>query len=490
MLIPVILSGGSGARLWPVSREALPKPFMRLGGGASLLQRTFSRALPLADAQRAVVVTNQAYYFPTRDEYAVLPAARGVALTQLLEPTGRNTAPAIAMAALWAEQVAPGSVLLVLPADHLIPDEAAFQSAARQAHALALEGHIVLFGITPSAPETGFGYIETGEPVAGGAARRVRRFVEKPDAQRAAQFLLSGNFVWNSGMFCFGASTLLQAMAEHAPQVLSAARAAWAASVASGDAGGSPEAGDSDAKITLDADAFAQCPDISIDYAVMEKAGNVVVLETRFGWSDIGSWKAVAEQLPADADGNTAIGEAMMVSTRNTHVQSADRLVAAVGVENLLIIDTPDALLVAHKDASQQVKEVVTRLKAAGHEAARLHRTVARPWGSYTVLQEGPRFKIKRIEVKPRQSLSQQMHHHRSEHWIVVSGTAKVTCDERTFLVTANESTYIPIGGHHRLENPGMVDLVMIEVQCGDYLGEDDIVRFSDNYGRAAKASG
>jgi mannose-1-phosphate guanylyltransferase/mannose-6-phosphate isomerase len=474
MLIPVILSGGSGTRLWPVSREAFPKPFMKLGGELSLLQRTLSRSLPLADGKRVAIVTNREYLFKTEEEARKLPAAAGTTCTQLLEPVGRNTAPAIAIAALWAEATAPGSTLLVLPADHLIPDEAAFQAAAREAIALAAGGALVLFGIRPTAPETGFGYIETGEPVPGSAAMRVKRFVEKPDAARATEFLQAGTFVWNSGMFCFSAAAILAALEAHAPDVLAQARAAWEAS----------RAGATDTRVALDAATFGACRDVSIDYAVMERAGDVVVLPSTFGWSDIGSWKAVSEQFEPDADGNTTIGEAMFVDTRDTHVQSEDRLVAAVGVDHLLVVDTPDALLVASKDASQQVKEIVSRLKSRGHEAARLHRTVARPWGTYTVLQEGARFKIKRIEVKPGQTLSLQMHHHRSEHWIVVSGTAKVTCGDRTHLVAANESTYIPIGTTHRLENPGVMDLVMIEVQCGDYLGEDDIVRFEDKYGR------
>ncbi|MCD6681343.1 MAG: mannose-1-phosphate guanylyltransferase/mannose-6-phosphate isomerase [Burkholderiaceae bacterium] len=441
MLIPVVLSGGAGTRLWPVSREAFPKPFMKLGGASSLLQRTLDRALPLADGGRAAIVTNREYFFKTREEVDGCPGARGVRVTQLLEPVGRNTAPAVAL--------------------------------ARQAAELAAAGSIVLFGIRPSVPETGFGYIEMGDAL-GGEARAVRRFVEKPDAALAVQFLADGGFVWNSGMFCFRAQTILDAMQVHAPELLASARAAWEASRA--DA--------SDEKLPIAEQPFVACPEISIDYAVMEKADDVVVLPAAFHWSDIGSWKAVAEELQPDADGNTTVGEALLQDAKNTHVQSEDRLVAAVGVENLLIVDTPDALLVADKDASQQVRAIVERLKSSGHEAARLHRTVARPWGTYTVLQEGPRFKIKRIEVKPKERLSLQMHHHRSEHWIVVSGTAKVQCDERVHLVAANESTYIPIGTRHRLENPGVVPLVMIEVQCGDYLGEDDIVRFDDAYGR------
>jgi mannose-1-phosphate guanylyltransferase/mannose-6-phosphate isomerase len=474
MRIPVILSGGSGTRLWPVSREAFPKPFMKLGGDLSLLQRTLKRALPLCDKGRAAIVTNREYQFKTREEIDHVVAGRDIAVTQLLEPIGRNTAPAIAIAALWAEEIEPGSTLLVLSADHLIPDEAAFQECARQAMDIAADRSFVLFGIQPTGPETGFGYIEAGAAVQGCAALPVRRFVEKPDAERALQFLQAGNFYWNSGMFAFRSDAVIDALARYAPEVLNAARTAWAATKDHGNR----------SKIDLAPAEFALCPDISIDYAVMERAVNVKVLPSRFNWSDIGSWKAVAEQLEADAQGNTTVGETMLVDTRNTHIQSDDRLVAAVGVDDLLVVDTPDALLVASKSASQQVKEIVSRLKLRGHEAAKVHKTVARPWGTYTVLHEGPRFKMKRIEVKPHEQLSLQMHHHRSEHWIVVEGTAKVTCDEKLMLLSANESTYIPIGAKHRLENPGVIDLVIIEVQCGDYLGEDDIVRFSDVYGR------
>ncbi|MEZ5741306.1 MAG: mannose-1-phosphate guanylyltransferase/mannose-6-phosphate isomerase [Burkholderiaceae bacterium] len=370
-------------------------------------------------------------------------------------------------------------MLLVLPADHLIPDEAQFQACARAAEAIAATGKIVLFGIQPTSPESGFGYIELG-PDGGADGYSVTRFVEKPDLARATEFLAAGNFVWNSGMFCFRASVILEAMKRHAPAMMDAAEHVWRQ--------GRRESQLADGDLMFDRDLFMRQPDISIDYAVMEHASNIALVKAAFHWSDIGSWKAVAEQLDKDAHGNTSVGDHMMIDSRNTHVQSEGRLIAAVGVDNLLIVDTPDAVLVANRDASQQVKEVVARLKAKGHEAASLHRTVARPWGTYTVLHEGPRFKMKEIVVRPGQRLSLQMHHHRSEHWVVIGGTAKVTCGDETRMVYANESTYIPIGTRHRLENPGKVDLVMIEVQCGDYVGEDDIVRFDDQYGRVAKA--
>jgi mannose-1-phosphate guanylyltransferase len=475
-LIPVILSGGAGTRLWPVSREAHPKPFIQLPDGQSLLQKSFLRAAALEGVSEILTVTNRDYYFKTKDEYQA--CASGVKPTFLLEPRGRNTMPAVALAALQvAATQGAEACLLVLPADHLIFDQAAFAAAVAQATTLAGQGYLVTFGIQPTAPETGFGYIEAGEKI--GAGRTALRFVEKPDATKAAEYLAAGNFFWNSGMFCFRAGDVLSAMETACPDVLAAAHACWAAS---------PHAAGA-SMIELDPAAFAAQPDISIDYALMEKAPNVAVVPCDIGWSDIGSWNALGELVAPDDEGNRILGGAVMVGSRNNYVQTENHLVAAVGVEDLIIVDTQDAVLVAHKNHTQDVKQVVTRLKQSGHEAYRLHRTVSRPWGTYTVLEEGSRFKIKRIEVKPGAALSLQMHHHRSEHWIVVSGMAKVTNGERELFVSTNESTYIPAGHRHRLENPGLLDLVMIEVQSGEYLGEDDIVRFEDVYGRTHTTS-
>jgi mannose-1-phosphate guanylyltransferase/mannose-6-phosphate isomerase len=468
MLIPIILSGGAGTRLWPVSREAHPKPFMRIGDGKSLLTQTHERALAVSGNTAPLIVTNRDYYFLSHDELD----DQEVKPHYLLEPTGRNTAPAIALAAMWAMQQKPDACMLVLPADHLIKDTPSFYTAVQHAENLAKDGFLVLFGIKPKAPETGFGYIEMGNKVSE-HAQMVQRFVEKPDAVTAARYLAEGNYVWNSGMFCFKASTILDAFAAYNPALLEAARNVWNSTKAVGD------------KMELPA-SFNTLENISIDYAVMEKAKNIAVIPGDFDWSDIGAWKAVAEAIPADEAGNTNNNcQTIVIDSRNTHIQTTDRLVAVIGLDNLLVIDTPDALLVADKARSQEVKEVVTRLKAAGHEAHKTHRTVSRPWGTYTVLQDAPGFKIKRIEVKPGASLSLQMHHHRSEHWVVVSGKAEVVNGEDTVTLQANESTYIPAGNKHRLTNVGDTELALIEVQCGSYLGEDDIVRFEDIYGRA-----
>jgi mannose-1-phosphate guanylyltransferase / mannose-6-phosphate isomerase len=467
MLIPIILSGGAGTRLWPVSREAYPKPFMRIGGGKSLLTQTHERALAVSGNTAPLIVTNRDYYFLSRDELE----SQEIKPQYLLEPAGRNTAPAIALAALWAREQKHDACMLVMPADHLIKDTPSFYTAVQHAEALAKDGFLVLFGIKPTAPETGFGYIEMSDKVSE-QAQVVQRFVEKPDAVTAAGYIEQGNYVWNSGMFCFKASTILQAFETYHPQLLAAATEVWNSVKAEGD------------KMELPA-SFGGLENISIDYAVMEKARNIAVIPGDFDWSDIGAWKAVADAIPADEAGNTNNNcQTIVIDSRNTHVETKDRLVAIIGLDNLLVIDTPDALLVADKSKSQQVREVVSRLKASGHEAHKLHRTVQRPWGTYTVLEEGPGFKIKRIAVKPGASLSLQMHHHRSEHWVIVSGNAQVINGEQTIALEANQSTYIPAGNKHRLTNTGKSELSLIEVQCGSYLGEDDIVRFEDIYGR------
>lgn len=474
MLLPIILSGGAGSRLWPVSREALPKPFIALPDGETLLQKTLQRALALPGVEHVLTVTNRDYYFLTRDEYESHASDdHRVVHDYLLEPSGRNTAPAIAAAALHASRKhGDDVVLLVLPADHLIKNQTSFAEAVAHAQDLATQGHLVTFGIQPTAPETGYGYIESGAALAGSPGCKVARFVEKPDLATAKDYVASGQFTWNSGMFCFTAGAMLAALRVCAPDVLAAVEQTFAATALDKD------------PVVLDAAAFARAPDISIDYAVMEKAEKVAVIPVSFDWSDIGSWSALAELVAPDARGNRASCETVLVDADNCFIQSDNRMIAAVGVDDLFIVDTPDALLIAHNSRAQDVKSVVTQLKLLSHATVQHHRTTHRPWGTYTVLEEGEGFKLKRIVVKPGASLSLQMHHHRSEHWVVVSGTAKVINGEHDILVQRNESTYIPAGTAHRLTNPGVVDCVMIEVQTGDYLGEDDIVRLEDRYGR------
>ncbi|NOT17976.1 MAG: mannose-1-phosphate guanylyltransferase/mannose-6-phosphate isomerase [Sulfuriferula sp.] len=469
-LIPVIICGGAGSRLWPVSRELHPKPFIRLADGQSLLQKAFIRGANLPNVSEILTVTNRDLLFKTEDEYREINTTE-LATSFILEPFGRNTAAAIAAATLHiAKTHGDDALMLVLAADHLIADQAAFAAAVAQAIALAHEGKLVTFGIQPDAPETGFGYIEAD-------GNKVLRFIEKPDAVTAQTYLDAGNFYWNAGMFCFSAGVMLREMQANCPDILNATAHSIAQSRLA--------EGQGYAQLDLDPNTFKLVPDDSIDYAVMEKSQQVAVVPCNMGWSDIGSWSALGDLTAPDKDGNRINGEVLMHNVTNCYLQGDSRLIGAVGVDNLIIIDTPDALLVADRTNTQDVKHLYSALKAQKHDAHRIHRTAHRPWGTYTVLEEGDRFKIKRIEVKPGASLSLQMHHHRSEHWIVVSGMAKIVNDTQEILLSTNQSTYIPAGHKHRLENPGLLGLVMIEVQSGEYLGEDDIVRFDDVYGRS-----
>lgn len=468
-LIPTILCGGAGSRLWPVSRELHPKPFMRLADGQSLLQKAFLRGTALPDVREVLTVTNRELLFKTEDEFREINASK-IATSYILEPFGRNTAGAIAAAALRvAEAHGEDAFMLILPADHLITDQPRFSEAVAKAMEMAADGKLVTFGIYPDRPETGYGYIEANSDT-------VTRFVEKPSLAKAEEYIATGRFLWNSGMFCFSAGSMLREMAKTCPDILLAVRECMAES--------RTVAGKDFSQVELNATSFEKVREDSIDYAVMERSSSVSVVSCDIGWTDIGSWDALGSLTSADEQGNRIVGQAMLRDSMNCYIQSPDRLVGAVGVDNLIIIDTPDALLVAHRSRAQDVKHIYARLKAEGHETHKLHRTVHRPWGTYTVLEEGPRFKIKRIVVKPGASLSLQMHHHRSEHWVVVNGAATVVNGNEEIFLVANQSTYIPAGHKHRLKNPGVVDLVMIEVQSGEYLGEDDIVRFEDSYGR------
>ncbi|QJP07257.1 mannose-1-phosphate guanylyltransferase/mannose-6-phosphate isomerase [Pseudomonas multiresinivorans] len=469
-LIPTILCGGAGSRLWPVSREQHPKPFIKLADGLSLLQKAFNRASRLPDVAEVLTVTNRELLFKTKDEYVEHNPTQ-LPTSFILEPFGRNTAGAIALAARYVADIhGEDAQLLVLPADHLIIEEAAFTLAVNDAVQLAAQGQIVTFGIEPESPETGYGYIQA-------TGSKVDRFVEKPNKDKAEEYLAAGNYYWNSGMFCFAAKTILQEFARHSPAVLECANLCL-------DKASRTE-GNNYRQMELDQESFQDMPEDSIDYAIMEKSERVSVVPCSIGWSDIGSWSAMSDLVSPDANGNRVEGEVILHGSKDCYVRGSNRLIGAVGVQDLIIVDTNDALLIADRRHAQSVKEIYNQLKRSGHEAHKLHSTVARPWGTYTVLEQGNDFKIKRIVVKPKASLSLQMHHHRSEHWIVVSGMAKVVNGDKELLVNTNESTFIPAGHRHRLENPGLIDLVMIEVQSGQYLGEDDIVRFEDIYGRA-----
>ena len=471
-IFPVILSGGSGTRLWPVSRRAHPKPFMQLLDGETLAEKTFRRALDVSEGGPVLTVTSRDYFFYTRDLYNRI-AGPDHEHPFLLEPVGRNTAPAIALAALFVKhRRGPQSLMMVMPADHLIRNENAFGAAVREAAALAEKDYLVTFGIHPTHPETGYGYIRKGSAIADSQGHDVAAFVEKPDEATAIEYFRSGDYSWNSGMFCFAAESYLQALERYAPDIYRGALDCWNAMDPAEYPSEIPE------------ELFRACPANSIDYAVMEQADNCAVVAGDFGWSDIGSWKAMADLYESDEAGNKIQGRAVLVESTDCFVQGEDRLVAAVGVKDLVIVDTGDAVLVADRDRAQDVKEVVNQLAEIQDEAAEFHKTVHRPWGSFSILEDADDCKVKRLVVKPGQVLSLQMHHKRAEHWTVVKGTAKVRIDDREFLLHANESTYIPVETRHRLENPGTEDIHLIEVQTGNYFGEDDIVRYEDIYGR------
>ncbi len=464
-ILPVILSGGSGTRLWPLSREAYPKQFLPLVGDVTMLQATWNRVAAIA-GKAPIVVANQEHRFMAAEqlrECNVTPQAL------ILEPIGRNTAPAIAIAALQALATGEDALLLVLPSDHVVRDDAAFHAAVGQAAIAADAGKLVTFGIVPTAPETGYGYIKAQ---AGVGVRAVDRFVEKPDLATAQQYVASGEYYWNSGMFLFKASRYLEELEALQPAILSACRTAL-----------DKASRDTDF-IRLDADAFAASPNDSIDYAVMEKTADAAVVPLDAGWNDVGSWSALWEVSDKDANGNACHGDVIALDCRNSYAYGT-RLIAMVGLEDVVVVETDDAVFVGHKDRVQDVKEIVGQIKRDGRSEAAAHRKVYRPWGAYDSIDNGARFQVKRITVKPGATLSLQMHHHRAEHWIVVSGTAEVTRGDDVILLTENQSTYIPLGVTHRLKNPGKLPLELIEVQSGSYLGEDDIVRFEDQYGRA-----
>lgn len=470
MLIPLVLSGGSGTRLWPVSRKNLPKQFLSLMGQGTLFQQTIARTQLLPDVASPIVVASEDHRFLVAEQ--LLESGIRDA-TIVLEPLPRNTAPAIALGALQAIEKDPDALLLVLPADHLIGDEGSFRAAVEQALPAARDNWLVTFGIRPDRPETGFGYIRRGDPIAD-EAYQVAEFVEKPALDTASAYVEHGGYDWNSGMFLFKAARFLEELAAHAPEMARAVRAAHASAKADLDF------------VRIDTDAFAQVPENSIDYAVMEKTRHAAVIPVSCAWSDIGSWSALWLAGTRDAQDNLREGDTIAIKTQRSLLRSHDRhLLATVGVDDLIVVTTPDATLVAHRDAAQDVKQVVDELRAAGRTEHSLHRVVRRPWGSYDSLEAADRFQVKRIIVKPGAALSLQKHHHRAEHWIVVSGTAEVTCDDKVFLLGENQSTYIPLGSVHRLRNPGKVPLEIIEVQSGSYLGEDDIVRLEDVYGRS-----
>jgi mannose-1-phosphate guanylyltransferase/mannose-6-phosphate isomerase len=466
-VFPVILSGGAGTRLWPLSREMYPKQLLALTSQYSMLQDTALRLAGITGARPPLVVCNEAHRFTVAEQLRALDLSpAGI----LLEPIGRNTAPAVALAALKSLELDADATIVVAPADHVIRDARGFQQAAGVAVELAEGGKLVTFGIVAHAPETGYGYIHRGPGA--GPAYPVARFIEKPPLAVAEQFVAAGDYYWNSGMFVFKAARFLAELGLYAPDILEASTAAYRAARSDLDF------------VRIDKAAFEACRSESIDYAVMEKTHDAVVLPLDAGWSDVGSWSSLFDALPSDEQGNVLQGDVLVHDTHDCYVHSTSRLVTAVGMSDHIIVETKDAILVAPKERVQDVKELVNVLKKAGRSESAWHREVYRPWGSYDSIDDGDRFQVKHMELKPGGSISLQMHLHRAEHWIVVQGTAKVTCGDETFLLSENQSTYVPIGAKHRIENPGKVALHIVEVRSGTYMGEDDIVRYEDNYGR------
>jgi mannose-1-phosphate guanylyltransferase/mannose-6-phosphate isomerase len=470
VLVPIVMSGGSGTRMWPKSRQEYPKQFLPLFNETSMLQDTVLRLEGL-NAEAPLLICNESHRFLVAEQLLECDVKPN---SIVLEPFGRNTAPAIAVAAL--SQSSDDAILLVLAADHVITNVEEFHRLVKLGEKVCAEGKLVTFGIVPSKPETGYGYIQAGDELESGV-HSVEAFVEKPDSATAEQYVSAGNYFWNSGMFMFRAKDFLKELEERQPKILEHCRAALTGAQTDLDF------------VRLNAAAFEKCPSDSIDYAVMEHTKNGVVIPSDIGWSDVGSWSSLWEVSDKDSEGNRFVGDVIAKNSNNNFVHSDGRLVTLVGINDVVVVDTDDAVLIASRDQVQDVKSIVEELKSSDRTEHLNHRKVGRPWGSYDSIDMDDNFQVKRITVNPGASLSLQMHHHRAEHWIVVSGTAEVTCGEKVYLVEKNQSTYIPLGEKHRLRNPGKIPLKMIEVQSGDYLGEDDIVRFEDVYGRTEDPS-
>ena len=472
LIVPIILSGGSGTRLWPLSREHYPKQLLTLSGEQTMLQETVLRLDDVSEQASALVVCNEEHRFLVAEQLRQIDR---MPQEILLEPFGRNTAPALTLAALAVKAREQDAVLLVMPADHVIRDKKVFKEMVQKGREQAQAGRLVTFGISPTQPETGYGYIRKGTKLESDNIFSVSRFVEKPDTVIARDYLKSGEYLWNSGIFMMTATSWLNEIKKFRPDIADACLAAWSRGKRDMDF------------MRIDREVFTRCPSESIDYAVMEKTDNAVVLQLDAGWSDIGDWSSLWEANPRDTNGNVLQGDVMAINTHNALLISKHRFVAAVGLEDVVVVETADAVLVAQKDHAQEVKSIVSELKKQNRSEHLMHRRVYRPWGHYEGIDLGERFQVKRITVNPGAALSLQMHHHRAEHWIIVKGTARVTRDDEVSILVENQSTYIPIGTKHRLENPGKTPLEMIEVQSGGYLGEDDIVRFEDKYNRDSK---